>query len=78
MGFVRARTLARPEIDRTSSSQLRGTVARRPHEIWLSQPYDAACDMWSLGCVVYEVRWQEEEEDAIFFRMWQRTAITSG
>ena len=32
-----------------------GTPYYMAPEIWMSQPYDAVCDMWSLGCVVYEL-----------------------
>jgi NIMA (never in mitosis gene a)-related kinase 1/4/5 len=27
----------------------------RPPEIWNNRPYDSSCDIWSLGCMIYEL-----------------------
>jgi len=24
-------------------------------EIWANRPYDASCDLWALGCTLYEL-----------------------
>jgi NIMA (never in mitosis gene a)-related kinase len=32
-----------------------GTPYYASPEVWRDQPYDARCDIWSLGCVVYEM-----------------------
>lgn len=32
-----------------------GTPYYASPEVWKEQPYDAKSDMWSLGCVVYEM-----------------------
>jgi NIMA (never in mitosis gene a)-related kinase len=31
-----------------------GTPYYASPEVWQDQPYDAKCDLWSLGCVIYE------------------------
>lgn len=31
-----------------------GTPYYASPEVWLDKPYDAKCDLWSLGCVIYE------------------------
>lgn len=32
-----------------------GTPYYCPPEVWADKPYNAKCDMWSLGCVIYEL-----------------------
>ena len=32
-----------------------GTPYQCPPEIWRSEKYDSKCDIWSLGCVIYEL-----------------------
>lgn len=32
-----------------------GTPYYASPEVWNDQPYDARCDIWSLGCVIYEL-----------------------
>mmetsp|Transcript_37661 Transcript_37661/g.57694 ORF Transcript_37661/g.57694 Transcript_37661/m.57694 type:complete len:85 (-) Transcript_37661:818-1072(-) len=32
-----------------------GTPFYCPPEIWEDQPYTSKCDVWSLGCVIYEL-----------------------
>ena len=32
-----------------------GTPFYCPPEVWLDQPYTKKCDIWSLGCVIYEL-----------------------
>ena len=32
-----------------------GTPYYMPPEIWNNRPYDASCDLWSLGCMMYEL-----------------------
>jgi NIMA (never in mitosis gene a)-related kinase len=34
---------------------LAGTPYYTSPELWQDLPYDARCDVWSLGCVVYEM-----------------------
>jgi len=31
-----------------------GTPYYASPEVWQDKPYDAKCDLWSLGCVIYE------------------------
>ncbi|CAD8078706.1 unnamed protein product [Paramecium sonneborni] len=41
------------------SNQLANTKAGTPYyaspEVWKDEPYDQKCDIWSLGCVIYEM-----------------------
>ena len=32
-----------------------GTPYYCPPEVWSNQPYSSKCDLWSLGCVIYEL-----------------------
>jgi NIMA (never in mitosis gene a)-related kinase len=32
-----------------------GTPYYMSPEIWANRPYDAGCDMWALGCTLYEL-----------------------
>lgn len=32
-----------------------GTPHYMPPEIWKNRPYSYACDVWSLGCLLYEI-----------------------
>ena len=32
-----------------------GTPYYASPEVWLERPYSAKCDIWSLGCVLYEL-----------------------
>ena len=32
-----------------------GTPYYTSPEVWNDRPYDAKCDLWSLGCVIYEM-----------------------
>ena len=34
------------------------TIYYRAPEIYLETPYDEAIDMWSLGCIAYEIYWK--------------------
>ncbi|CAD8084507.1 unnamed protein product [Paramecium sonneborni] len=41
------------------ANQFANTYAGTPYyaspEVWMDQPYDQKCDIWSLGCVIYEM-----------------------
>ena len=32
-----------------------GTPYYASPEVWQDKPYDSKCDVWSLGCVIYEL-----------------------
>ena len=32
-----------------------GTPYYASPEVWLDKAYDSKCDIWSLGCVIYEL-----------------------
>ena len=32
-----------------------GTPYYCPPEVWSNMPYSSKCDIWSLGCVIYEI-----------------------
>lgn len=43
-----------------------GTPHYMPPEIWKNRPYSSACDLWSLGCLLYEMMTYRHEINIIY------------
>ena len=51
LGDLNVSKIAKQGIMQTQT----GTPYYCPPEVWADKPYNAKCDMWSLGCVIYEL-----------------------
>jgi NIMA (never in mitosis gene a)-related kinase len=51
LGDLNVSKIAKQGIMQTQT----GTPYYCPPEVWSDKPYTAKCDMWSLGCVIYEL-----------------------
>jgi NIMA (never in mitosis gene a)-related kinase len=51
LGDLNVSKIAKQGIMQTQT----GTPYYCPPEVWQDKPYNAKCDMWSLGCVIYEL-----------------------
>lgn len=51
LGDLNVSKYAKCELLRTQT----GTPYYASPEVWENKPYDSKCDIWSLGCVLYEM-----------------------
>jgi NIMA (never in mitosis gene a)-related kinase len=51
LGDLNVSKVAKRGMARTQT----GTPYYTSPEVWKDRPYDSKCDIWSLGCVVYEM-----------------------
>lgn len=51
LGDLNVSKIAKKGIMQTQT----GTPYYCPPEVWNDKPYSAKCDLWSLGCVIYEL-----------------------
>lgn len=51
LGDLNVSKVARRGMARTQT----GTPYYTSPEVWKDRPYDSKCDIWSLGCVIYEM-----------------------
>ena len=51
LGDLNVSKVARRGLARTQT----GTPYYTSPEVWKDRPYDSKCDIWSLGCVIYEM-----------------------
>ena len=54
-GLVKLGDLNVSKIVRSLCQTQTGTPYYASPEIWLDKPYDIKSDIWSLGCVIYEM-----------------------
>jgi NIMA (never in mitosis gene a)-related kinase len=51
LGDLNVSKVAKRGMARTQT----GTPYYTSPEVWKDRPYDSKCDIWSLGCVIYEM-----------------------
>ena len=51
IGDLNVSKLAKNNMAKTKT----GTPFYLAPEIWKYQPYDNKCDIWSVGCIIYEL-----------------------